>query len=272
MTIQPRRVRLADAEISFTDDGAGEPVVLVHASACADWFAPVAAELDGFRVVRTHRAGYGDSVDLAGGLGLADHARHVVEVVRSLGIARAHWVGHSFGGAVTLEVARAYPELLSSLVLLETARPFAPDESPHPGVGQAMALAEDGRFDDAYDVFMTAVSGPGYRDTMLRRLGEDGFAAAVANGRYMFGQEFPALGAWRFDADDIAAVRVPALLVEGEHSATFNPAYALRNTYLATHLPDAERLVLTGVSHAMPFEDPAGVARISTEFFRRNPQ
>lgn len=265
MTTKPRRLRLPDAEISFTDDGSGEPIVLVHASACADWFVPVAAELDGFRVIRSHRAGYGDSVDLVRGLSIADHARHVVEVVRSLGVDRAHWVGHSFGGSVSLEVTRAYPEMVSSLVLLETARPCAPDEAPNPGVGEAIRMAAEGRVDEAHGVFMTAVSGPGYSDAIVGRLGEDGLAAAVATGGYLFGHELPALADWRFDVADMAAVAVPVLLVEGALSAEFNPSYAVRNAHLAAHLPCARRLVLPGVSHSMPLEDPVAVARAITD-------
>jgi 3-oxoadipate enol-lactonase len=112
-----------DASIAYWDEGAGEPVLLVHASFGADWFAPLAALLPGHRVVRTHHAGYGASHDLSGQLTVADHARHLAEVLHGAGIDRAHVVGHSSGASIALHLAGAYPDLVHSLIALEPAAP-----------------------------------------------------------------------------------------------------------------------------------------------------
>ena len=53
-------LRVDGEQIEYEDAGTGEPILLVHAGAFSDWFAPVAAtaELNGFRVIRLRRAGY----------------------------------------------------------------------------------------------------------------------------------------------------------------------------------------------------------------------
>jgi pimeloyl-ACP methyl ester carboxylesterase len=270
MTTTAQHLELDDARIAFWVTGQGEPLVLLHASLSADWFLPVAEALTGFQVVRTHRAGYGESRDLAGDLGIPDHARHAAEVLRSLGISRAHWVGHSSGATVALQAAVDYPELVHSLVLLETARPYAPNERPNPATARAAKAAAAGRLDEGFDEFLQGVCGPGYRDAMVRQLGPEGLAAAIGSAGYFFGQEFPALASWKFGPDKAAAVRQPVLLVHGGESPHINPAYQERNRSLAAQLPNAERAVIPGVTHAMPLEDPAAVARTIAEFTGRH--
>ena len=43
-----------------------------------------------------------------------------------LGVDRAHLVGHSWGGAIALELAAQHPTRVASLVLLEPALPMTP--------------------------------------------------------------------------------------------------------------------------------------------------
>jgi pimeloyl-ACP methyl ester carboxylesterase len=59
-----KRVTLGGSEIEYSEHGEGEPILLVHAGVFADWFLPMAAShaLNGFRVIRVRRAGYGPSV------------------------------------------------------------------------------------------------------------------------------------------------------------------------------------------------------------------
>lgn len=52
---------------------------------------------------------------------LADAARRVVELIRSLPTGKAHVVGLSLGGAVALEVARTAPDVVDHLILSGTA-------------------------------------------------------------------------------------------------------------------------------------------------------
>src|SRR3954467_14926568 len=56
--------RLGGVDLEYAVEGVGEPVVLVHAGAVADFFAPLVGPLarsGRFRVVHYHRVGYGGS-------------------------------------------------------------------------------------------------------------------------------------------------------------------------------------------------------------------
>ncbi|WUD76993.1 alpha/beta hydrolase [Streptomyces sp. NBC_00510] len=260
-----------DADIAFWDEGDGEAVLLVHASFGADWFAPLAGLLPGLRVVRTHRAGYGRSRDLSGRLGVTDHARHLAEVLRARGIGPAHVVGHSTGGTITLQLAAAHPELVWSMVLLEPAFPYAPDEPESDAMRRAVAAAEEGDLARAYGFFPGSVCAPGYLDVMTRALGTEGFRKSVFSGRYFFEHERAAFAAWDADAAGLEDLPQPVLLVAGGEGERLNSPYRARNRALAGRLARARQVTLPGVSHAMPLEDPSLVAWTVLDFIRRHP-
>ncbi|GHJ37501.1 alpha/beta fold hydrolase [Streptomyces sp. TS71-3] len=267
------RLDAADARIEYTDAGEGQPVLLLHGGFTGDWFVPVARNLagDGYRVLHMHRAGYGGSEDLVGGVGVAAHAEHAAQVLQASGAGRAHVVGHSAGASVALQLAHARPDLVGSLVLLETAFPYAPDEPKTPVMPRAVAAAREGDYERAFDLFLGGVSGPGFRDVFVRELGEDGLRDAIRTSEYFFTVEAAAFAAWSFGPAELSALTVPVLLVLGEVGERLGTPHRARSAQLAASLPDSETRVLPGVSHAMPLEDPPLITRTIEEFVSRHP-
>jgi pimeloyl-ACP methyl ester carboxylesterase len=266
------RLALDDAEIAYTDEGEGDAVLLVHGSLTADWLAPVGRRLvdDGFRVLRIERAGYGQSRDLAGGVSVPAHGEHAAKVLEAAGVARAHVVGHSTGGAVALQLAHAHPELVRSLVLLEAAFPYLADEPPFPPMAQALAAGREGDYDRGFDLFLGGVGGPEYREVLFRELGEDGLRDALAGSEYFFTKEGKAFAGWAFGAPEAADLTMPVLLVVGGEGERLGTPHRARSAQLASWLPDAETRTLPGVSHLMPLEDPGLVAETVREFVDRH--
>ena len=74
---------------------------------------------------------------------LDTHVADLVETMDALGIAKADWVGHSFGGRLLLELASAHPERIRRLVLLDPAIQILPHI--------ALSVAEGERRDAVYD-------------------------------------------------------------------------------------------------------------------------
>ena len=78
-----------------------------------------------YRVVTFDQRGHGRSFKPAGGYSIEVMASDLREVLRHLNIARAHVVGASMGGMVGLQFALVCPDILKSLVLVDSY-PYTP--------------------------------------------------------------------------------------------------------------------------------------------------
>ena len=105
--------------------GAGFPVLLVHGfggTALETWEHQVRDLVrGGYRVVAPDIYWFGDSVPRGGMDTAADQADAIAELLTQLGIRKAHVVGISFGGFISLELARRHPARVGKLVLIDSA-------------------------------------------------------------------------------------------------------------------------------------------------------
>jgi lipase len=73
----------------------------------------------------------------------ATHAHDVLETLDDIGVRRARWVGHSFGGRLILELAALAPDRIERAVLLDPAIQLL----PHVGLDFAERERDDRAFD-----------------------------------------------------------------------------------------------------------------------------
>lgn len=255
--------------LEYEERGDGDVIYLVHAGVHSSWFTPLFEErgLDGFRVIRVVRPGYGRS-EVAAGHSFADQARACGRLLCELGVERAFWVGHSSSCGIGLQLAQDDPELVAGLVLYESAKPSGPlrEQAASTYVGPAMAAAARGEISRAFDIFLRGVGGDGYRDVLRKALGAEGIDAAVRESAYFFAEEIPALREWTFGAAEAAAVAAPTLVA---HGAGSRPWFRENAEILASLLPGAEAVALPGVDHLGPLTHPTEIASMIGDFARR---
>jgi len=268
------RVTLDGGEFELEIRGTGEPVVLVHGSHIADAFAPLVLEpalLERYRLVCYHRRGFAGSPQPAGPLSIAQQAADCRALMGSLGIKRAHLVGHSYGGVIALQLALDAAEAVHSLALLEPALlrvPSGPQlmERQEPARQRYAAGDKAG----AVDAFLQAVCGAGYR-AVLDRTVPGGFAQAASDADTFFRIEMPALQEWSFTPEAAGHITQPVLAVVGADSDTVWPGFGEGHRLLREWLPQAEPLVVPGATHALQIQNPRGVAEGRAAFFGRHP-
>jgi pimeloyl-ACP methyl ester carboxylesterase len=109
-------------QIDYTDDGRGQPVVLIHSSVSANrqWRALTEALKDRYRVLAINLFGYGETTPWPGTSpqSLYAQAQLVLALCDEVG-SPVHLVGHSFGGSVALKVAKLLGPRVYSLILFE---------------------------------------------------------------------------------------------------------------------------------------------------------
>ena len=120
-------VRVGDQLVHVERAGSGEAVVLIHGFGGSSWswrhVVPALAE--DHRVVALDLNGFGwtERPREPAAYTLDGQARLVLGLLDALGLARAHLVGHSYGGGLALWIAANHPERLRSLVLVDSTLP-----------------------------------------------------------------------------------------------------------------------------------------------------
>jgi 3-oxoadipate enol-lactonase len=258
---------LSGASLAYDDDGTGPAVVLLHAG-IADrrmWREQVGPLSVMHRVIRLDLRGYGEST-----LTRTPFAHHddVVALLDHLGIQRAVLVGCSFGGAVAVDTALAYPDRVAGLALIGSALSGHEWSEEVDELWEALA-AEVGT--DDVDAMAEAevrfwVVGPG-RDIATMdpdlldfawRMDRRALAAEAALGQVDVHQLDP-VATYR-----LGEVRPPTLVTAGGADVPDIRRLADR---MAAEIPNAHRLPdIPDAAHLSPLEQPEAVNRIVLSF------
>jgi pimeloyl-ACP methyl ester carboxylesterase len=235
------------------------PLVLLHAFPldARMWNAvrePLASHL---RVITPDQRGLGRSPlpDSPREPRFEDAARDVVALLDRLELDRVVLGGCSMGGYLAMAVLRLAPERVGGLVLIDTkAEPDSPEAAR-----SRLAVAERveaegiaGWLAEANLATLLAAS------TRARRPGVAETVREIIESQPPAGISWTAL-ALRTRPDSFGLLReagVPALVVVGEEDA-ITPVEAA--SAMAEAMPGATLVVLPGVGHLTPLEDPAGV-------------
>ena len=118
------RIRCNGVELAVEDSGEGGSTVLFSHGLLYSlrmWDAQIAALRSRFRCVAYDHRGQGESESATTGLDMDTLADDAVALIESLRIGPVHFVGMSMGGFVAMRVAAGRPELVRSLVLVDTS-------------------------------------------------------------------------------------------------------------------------------------------------------
>jgi pimeloyl-ACP methyl ester carboxylesterase len=237
---------------------------------------PLAASpaLDGFRIIRVRRAGYGYTAP-ASHLSIRDHANHLVALADFMEIEKAHVIGHSSGALIALQMAADRPKLVHTLTLIEPA-PCGPFQVPAFGeiaerfIGPAMGELGAGNVQGAFDSFMTGVCGDQHREVIERRLGREGYERAVRESSFFLRDEAPAALEWQFGPAEASGVQQPVLLLEGGEGRKHGLLSQQVTESVIALLPQAEFHMIPGTNHMMPLQEPDALGRILAHFARQH--
>lgn len=121
---QQGRARLHGRELAYRElPGTGVPILLVHGlgSSTQTWVdVPERLAAGGAHVIAVDLPGHGDSSKEPGDYSLGAMANSLRDLLDHLGIERAHFVGHSLGGGVTLQFNYQFPHRVQSVVLVSS--------------------------------------------------------------------------------------------------------------------------------------------------------
>ncbi|KZE88530.1 alpha/beta fold hydrolase [Microbacterium sp. TNHR37B] len=215
----------ADIELFYTDQGTGQPVVLIHGFPLdgESWGKQQAALLDaGYRVIAYDRRGFGASTKAGSGYDYDTFAADLHALIEDLDLDDAILVGFSMGtGEIARYLSRYGASRIAKVAFLGSLEPFLliTDDNPD-GAGPqeffdgiAASVREDrhafltGFFRDFYNL----------DDNLGSRISQEALDASVATARRAGNTAIAAAPlTWPTDfRGDLSAITVPALILHG---------------------------------------------------------
>ena len=121
------QVQLQDFKMHYVEHGSGsEAIVFVHGFISTQlWWQPTLERLpDNFHAYAIDLRACGDSEQVETGLTLAQMAEDLHQFVEQIGLEKFILVGHSMGGAVSMQYALNHQDRLRALVLVDPMAAF----------------------------------------------------------------------------------------------------------------------------------------------------
>jgi pimeloyl-ACP methyl ester carboxylesterase len=243
--------------LSHDTTGSGPAVLLLHAGVADSrmWEPQRAPLAQGHRVITCDMRGYGDTPLTSEQF---DNAGDVKELLDSLGEQRLAVVGASSGGNVALQVASAWPELVSHLVLLNSAFALPATRSLQRFARREDALLEAGDIAGATELNVATWLGPDADDDareLLRTMQLHAFQVQLGAGEDVHQQAGPPI--------DLGAITARTLIVSGGQDLDHFRAVA---NHLAGRIPGAKHTQLGWAGHLPNLERPDEVTALITGF------
>ncbi len=258
-------VTVGSVDLHYLQAGHGDDVLLLCGLGddVTAWDAQVGPLSEHFRVTVVDNRGVGRSSLPAGEFTVADMAADAAGLCDALGIARAHVMGFSMGGAIAQELALTRPELAASLVIVGSwcysdrlFRTFIESAEWSAGIADderkwlmsflastySVAVFEDGRV----DAFCEAALNNPYPQTT---------EAFQATARAIMHHD---------TRDRLATITAPTLVIYGEEDVICPPRHSHQ---LASLIPGAQLVGIPAQAHQPFQEGPAAFNEIVLGFW-----
>lgn len=253
--------RINDVVLHYEDRGGdGLPALVFSNSLGTDfriWDAVVGELGENHRVIRYDKRGHGLSEATPAPYAMTDHVNDLAALLDHLGVSKAAIVGLSVGGMIAQGLAALRPDLVSALVLCDTAHKIGTAELWNERID---GVSTNG-FSQLAGAIMERWFTPAYRSpdnaeftgylAMLTRTTVDGYVGTCAAIR---------------DCDlteSTRAISVPALCLVGDQDGS-TPPDLVRS--LADLIGGAQFAVVKDAGHLPCIEQPRETAKLIDQF------
>lgn len=251
--------------IAYDHAGTSGPcVLLVQGAGCVGegWRPQIDDLARDHQVAWLDNRGIGGSVPLSGPVSVEEMARDAQALSAHLGWRRVHLVGHSMGGLIVQQVARAAPETVASLSLLSTLRRGRDAAVPTLANLKISLRALFGTERRRWLTLARLGYTPEYLATISEeealRLVQLTFCRDFLKTPPVLRQQVAAL--FRHRGGDMAPLqKIPALIVTGTRDIVVRTELS---DDLSRHLPHARIERFPDAGHAVPLQHAAAVNRL----------
>lgn len=251
-------IRVPEGQLHYVTAGEGAPLLLLHQTpfSSEEYVSLIPLLAPHFRVIALDTPGYGMSDAPPREYEIADYAAAARDFLAALGISRAHVFGHHTGASIACEMAAAFPDTVSKVIMSGCPVYSAEERVERQQRYQPLQITEDGSY--------IIEKWNRYKQTMPHA-GPEGWhkfvaATMIAGAR---GEEAHH-AVFRYDSlARLPQIKCPTLLLYGSDDI-FRP----RLEATLALVPDARTAIVEGARSLVALEAPVGLAAAMVEFLR----
>ncbi len=263
------QMKVNDVELFYEEKGTGSDVILFSHGYLMDhtmYDGQIEAFKDQFRCIAYDQRGHGRSEAITSSYDLDALVNDAIGLIEALDVGPVHFVGMSTGGFVGLRIALRRPELLKSLVLIDTAAD-AEEQSKltqynlllktvnlvgwRPVIGRVMSIL-------FYEVFLDDPERKAEVKKWRSIITSHNKKAITAFGQAIFSRDSV--------VDQLPTIKTPTVVIVGKHDAATPTSYSQT---MADRIHDCRMRVIADAGHSSPVEKPRAVAEAMRLFFER---
>lgn len=255
--------------LAYDEQGSGDETVVLSHSYLVDrtqFASQIEMLRSRYRVLAYDHRGHGESSRDAGKFDMGTIYDDAVGFIEATGAGPCHFVGLSTGGFVGLRLGFRRPDLLRSLVLMDTS-------------AEKESLLKRAKYEAMFAVLRVAGFGPLMNQTMAimfgpeflndparhaevahwrERIEANDRVALIGFGRGIFGRDAV--------ADRLAEITAPTMVMVGEHD---DPQPVARAEVIATGIEGAQLHVIPRAGHLSTIDNPQDVNNALLTFLQQ---
>ena len=255
-------IEIGEARLHYTDEGSGpETIVFSHGLLMSGgmFAAQVEALKDRYRCITYDHRGQGGSAVTESGYDMETLSEDAARLIEALDAGPCHFAGLSMGGFVGIRLATRRPELLRSLILLETSADPEPAETQkkyrmlnfvarwfglRTVIGQVMPIMFGQTF---------------LNDPERKELRDRWRTHIVSNDRIGITRAVTGVVERRGVMDEIGGIDLPVLVVVGDEDVATVPEKSER---IHAAIPGSNLIRIPRAGHSATIEQPEAVNRV----------
>lgn len=255
-------LKIDNQDLSYLSVGSGPPIILIHGMGSDHniWAGIIPLFQKDHRVIALDLRGHGLSSKPPGPYSMELFSEDVVGLLESLNISKAHFIGHSMGGAVAEGMAIKNPDLVSSLTLINSlAYPSYP-------IKQILTNLRNTLYKEGYDGFfdecLEIAHDPQYireNKELLNQFREDmsktsSIPSLISTINACLDVNY---------LESLKDISSPTLIIAGEKDRFISKD---QRTLLNRGIPHSKFELVSGASHNMIVEEPQEIYNIIKPF------
>ena len=240
--------------------GEGEPFILIHGlgSSTRDWELQVPTFANNFQVIPLDLRGHGRSVKSAGPYSMNMFAEDTAQLIEGLGVEPAHIMGISLGGMVAFQLAIDHPNLIRSLIIVNSTPELIPRTLKDKiAIWQRLVIVRLMGMRKMGEVLGERFF-PREDQTALRELFIERWAE---NDQPAYLEAMKAVNGWSV-TEKLGEIKCPTLVIgaDGDYFPISD-----KETYTKL-IPGAKLVIIKDSMHALPADKPAEFNQLVMDF------